>query len=104
MCVCVCGPGDGVYVIEDLSTSFHKGYDAPPGSSNTTYNVMREFNRTRRMKSKHLSPAERCYLERWISSAEVKMTRRATNSHLCIVRKAAEPRPRRVCRDGSDSW
>ena len=91
-------PG-GVYVIEDVTSSFQHGYDEPPKSEQTTLRVMERFNTTRRMTSKHMSAAERCYLERWVQSAETVLTRtRTASGHpsaLCLVRKLESRGPAR---------
>lgn len=46
-------PG-GIYVIEDLHTSFQSGYDEPRGSNATTHRVLQAFNATSKFQSKFL--------------------------------------------------
>ena len=95
-------PG-GVYVIEDITSSSQPTYYkfAPANgtfsSDQTTLHVMQHFNRTLHIKSKHLSAQECCYLDTWIASAEVIVTRGKTHSSLCVVRKRETPRPAGVC-------
>ena len=95
-------PG-GVYVIEDITSSSQPTYYkfAPANgtfsSDQTTLRVMQHFNRTLHIKSKHLSAQECCYLDTWIASAEVIVTRGKTHSSLCVVRKRETPRPAGVC-------
>lgn len=90
-------PKSGVYIIEDLTSSFQGIYDERPRSPHTTFNVMRQFNKTRRMESRHMSAEERCYLERWVASAELNVTRRSSKSILCVLRRYESPRPSKVC-------
>ncbi|EOD32921.1 hypothetical protein EMIHUDRAFT_253234 [Emiliania huxleyi CCMP1516] len=42
----------GLYVIEDIHCSLQRGYDLPPGSSETALRVLKRLNATGKFKSK----------------------------------------------------
>jgi len=79
-------PG-GTYVVEDISSGRENGYDEPAYGANTTINILKEFNRTRRMRSKHLTRAQLEYLDAWIESASTVVTRRQRHDVTTLVRK-----------------
>ena len=94
-------PG-GIYVIEDISTGYHWGYDEPPGSNGTTVRVMKFFNATRTMRSRHLSTAQTRYLERWIESSEIVTTGRKRWDVTCVIHKRLLVHPTSMRTDSRD--
>jgi len=98
-------PG-GLYVIEDLHSSFAKGYDEPPRSSRTSYAVVSHFRASGRFVSRHVSAAQAAYLESWIASAEAMVgegggrddpsRRTMASSSICLIRKRTTPIERAV--------
>jgi len=79
-------PG-GIYVIEDLHTSFQNGYDEPRGSEATTYNVLQAFNASSKFRSKFLDANQAAYLERWIASTEIVSIVRKERHSMGFIRK-----------------
>ena len=85
-------PG-GLYVIEDVHTGFEAGYDEVRNSQHITYNVFCRVNQSARMRgqSKHWSSDEAAYLERWMQSAELVVTRRFNHDMTSFLRKRTSP-------------
>lgn len=67
-------PG-GLYIMEDLHCSMQSGFDDPRGSYHTTYSTLRRFNRTREMRSRHLSILQSNAIEASIESVEIITTK-----------------------------
>ena len=67
-------PG-GLYIMEDLHCSMQSGFDDLRGSYHTTYSTLRRFNRTRAMRSRHLSIDQSKAIEASIKSVEIITTR-----------------------------
>jgi len=66
-------PG-GLYILEDLHCSLQSGYDDPLGSYNTALKTLERFNRTRKLRSRHLTATQSSLLEAWIEAVEIAQT------------------------------
>ena len=84
-------PG-GIYIIEDISSSYHHGYDEVPSSAGTTAEILRAFNATGAFRSKHLSEAQAAYIGAWVESAYIVSTYRRRWDLLGVLRKRTTPR------------
>ena len=84
-------PG-GVYVIEDISSGNHGGYDEKPYSNRTTLAIVNSFRKTGRLQSPHLSKQQAEYLERWTEKAVPVVTRYAKWDQTCLVSKRMSPK------------
>ena len=80
-------PG-ALYVIEDIHSSWQKGYDEQPGSNRTTWRMVEHFRATHQIRSRHMRPEQRQYLERWIWNATTTVTRAFRTDQTCIIRKS----------------
>ena len=83
-------PG-GLYVVEDIASSYAYAYDEPPGSKYTSAEILRTFNATGKLQSKWWSRAEVRYLETWIESAVLVSTYRRRWDLVALVRKREMP-------------
>lgn len=89
-------------MMEDLHTSFQKGYDETPGSHGTSFHVLTHFQNTGHILSKHLSAEQTAYLEAWIEWVEPLVgegtgrgdnrNRTIASSSTCIIKKRMSPK------------
>ena len=88
-------PG-GAFVIEDIHTGVEDGYDEPPYGPDTTIAVLRAFNSTNRLRSKHLTRDQATYVEQMVASIDCSRlwwsrARDGQKAHqTCIVRKSTQ--------------
>ena len=78
-------PG-GLYILEDLHCSMQSGFDDPRGSYHTTLRALQRFNKTREMRSRHLSNDQSSAVEAWVQSVEIITTSRHKTTS-CITKR-----------------
>ena len=79
-------------MIEDIASSYHKGFGAE-SLTDVTAEVLRAFNFTQRFRSKYLSDEQMLTLDAWIDSAIVVSTFRRKWDLIGVLRKRLVPRP-----------
>jgi len=81
---------DGLYVIEDVHTSFpdlYPGYGVDADGGNSTYALLDTFARTGRIASRYLTDPEAADLERSIASCAYHLRAGRRHSHMAVLRK-----------------
>lgn len=80
----------GLYIIEDLGTSLDWQYERfhiYADRSNTTLNMIENFNKTKKFYSEYMNEEELTYLSNNVNSCEIHKVGGSHNGIICIIKK-----------------
>lgn len=88
---------NGIYIIEDLHTSFMPHAGINQESSNKTYHLLKEFKEKGQFNSPHLTHKEKAYLETTISACELVHPYGDNNHITSAIKKKGATSSQDIC-------